>query len=99
MDARRLFSGARRRLTKRDEELMAKLEAVVQRDEGGRGIAAFIEPGALGRAVEAILAAEPRKVLVFSGFPCCMDFPEQPAETDGPLGAAAIAYGISTLYP
>ena len=45
-------------------EVLAEMEALVQADDGGRGIAALIVPGALQAAQDAVWNASPRKVLL-----------------------------------
>lgn len=67
---------------------IAKIEAVVQRDEGKRGIGPLCLSGELKSAADRIINA--RRVVIITGFPCLLDY-SPPTETDGPLGALAIA--------
>ena len=77
------------------EDLCARLEARVQRDEGGRGIyEILLPPGELHGAAQTLY--ESRSVAIISGFPCMLDH-EPPTETDGPLGAMAIARACLAL--
>lgn len=67
---------------------VARLEAILARDVGSRGIAAITLPGQLAAAAAAFVDA--RAVVVLTGFPCRLaDTP--PTETDGPPGAMALA--------
>lgn len=69
--------------------LMTALELRVQRDEGHRGIANFAcGPGELYHAALALLPSS--HVLLLTGFPCHIHC-NPPTETDGPLGALALA--------
>jgi hypothetical protein len=65
------------------------IEQRVQRDEGGRGIQQIVLP--IGELYAAAQSLMPKKrVAILTGFPCLIDF-TPPTETDGPLGAVAIA--------
>ncbi len=68
--------------------LCAALQALVATDAGGRGCGALVQAGDLARASLAFLAAP--SVLLLTGFPCRLAS-AQPAETDGPSGAVALA--------
>jgi hypothetical protein len=57
-------------------------------DPGGRGIAAFFQPGGALRAARALLAA--RTVLIVTGFIVADGMPE----TDGPPGAAVLGRAL-----
>ena len=78
------------------------LQAIVQRDEGGRGISPLTRPGQLlSVATELFIAAasattQGKNVLVLTGFPCMRER-TPPAETDGPPGAAAVAHTLAAL--
>ena len=72
-------------------EIINKLESIVQRDEGKRGIKELIIPGELYRS--ALTLMESKNVAIITGFPCMLDF-DPPTETDGPLGALAIARSL-----
>ena len=73
------------------------LQAIVQQDEGGRGIGALVHPGALATAAQTLLdAPEHGSVLVLSGFPCNRER-SPPGETDGPPGQVALAYTLLGL--
>jgi hypothetical protein len=74
--------------------LCATLQALVAVDAGGRGVAALLVPGDLARASLTLLAAP--SVLILSGFPCRLTS-LQPAETDGPSGAVAVAGAALSL--
>ena len=69
------------------------LEKCVQRDEGGRGITQLIdhEKSVLQPAAAALMRC--KRVIVLTGFPCLMTH-RVPQETDGPLGALAIAKAL-----
>ena len=84
------------------------LQAIVQRDEGGRGIKPLTRPAQL-RSVAAELmevirrqctaravAGTPSSVIVLTGFPCMRDR-TPPTETDGPPGAACVARTVLAL--
>lgn len=65
-----------------------KLEEIVQRDEGKRGIKELLLPhGELKNATEKILTSE--CVTILTGFPCLLDR-DIKTETDGPLGALSL---------
>lgn len=70
------------------DDVYAKIESIVQRDVGGRGIGALTLQGELERAASAFMEA--KRVVVLTGFPCRMN-DDPPTETDGPPGAVAIA--------
>ena len=70
----------------------AALEGVVQEDPGQRGIAPLITAGELASAAHALSSADVRSVAILTGYPCCLA--EPPTETDGPLGALAIARAL-----
>lgn len=77
------------------QSLVAQLEARVQMDEGGRGIAEIVlPPGELFAAAQTL--CDSHRVAIISGFPCMLDH-EPPTETDGPLGALAIARACLAL--
>jgi hypothetical protein len=70
------------------DDVYAKIEQIVQKDVGNRGIAAITVAGELERAACAFVEA--RKVVVLTGFPCRMN-DSPPTESDGPPGAIALA--------
>lgn len=76
------------------------LQARVQRDEGGRGIAALLRPNMLLAAAEALVAPPPNPaqsgVLLLTGFPCLRER-TPPVESDGPPGAVALAFTLLAL--
>ena len=79
------------------EETVHRLQDIVGTDAGGRGMRALVCPGDLLRAVQCLVYLEPgARVLVLSGFPCCVDA-DPPTETDGPPGAFAIARAAFAL--
>eukprot|EP00981_Chlorochromonas_danica_P008373 scaffold2163_cov158-Ochromonas_danica.AAC.8 len=65
------------------------MEALIQQDEGKRGIKQILlPPGELLSCAKFISHAT--HVVIITGFPCMIDF-SPPTETDGPLGAIALA--------
>ena len=70
------------------------LEQRIQRDEGNRGIKDIALEGELFAAASELLTS--KKVAIITGFPCNMDY-APPTETDGPLGALAIARALLYL--
>jgi hypothetical protein len=82
-----------------DEELIDLLEKRVQRDEGKRGIAPLVQAagrGELYKASKMLLDNSIETVIIITGFPCMMEH-TPPTETDGPLGAMAIALALIRL--
>lgn len=77
------------------EAIIAKMEEIVQRDEGKRGIKEIIpsSPELLHAARDMLKATS---VAIITGFPCLLDY-SPPTETDGPLGALAIAKALAVL--
>lgn len=73
---------------------IARLEERVQRDEGNRGIGNFILPDELFKSASALMEAN--KIGIVTGFPCLIDF-TPPTETDGPLGAVAMAKALINI--
>lgn len=76
------------------KDIITMLEKRIQLDEGRRGIQEIIIQGELYRAANELLTA--KRVAIITGFPCLMDF-TPPTETDGPLGALAIARSLLAL--
>ena len=85
-----------------------RLEAIIAEDHGKRGIAPLVLPGELARAAYHLgqcsakdgsaadrAASNCQHVAVLTGYPCCPGNP--PTETDGPLGAIAIARALVAL--
>ena len=77
------------------------LQARIQRDEGGRGIAALTRPNQLLAAAQALAQVPPedegrRGVAVLTGFPCLRER-SPPVESDGPPGAVALAFTLLAL--
>jgi D-glutamate cyclase len=84
---------------------VARIQAIIGTDAGGRGMKALIVPGDLFQAAKIFVHhssscgianssssnnSRRRSVLVvLSGFPCCVEH-TPPTETDGPSGAIAI---------
>lgn len=66
------------------------IEERVQRDEGNRGLGCLLQPTAneLYNAARALLTK--KSIAIITGFPCLIES-TPPTETDGPLGAVAIA--------
>lgn len=70
-----------------------RLESTIQYDIGNRGISTFILPqGELLDAAQSLfrLKGTSNSAALITGFPCLIDC-NPPTETDGPLGAVAIA--------
>ena len=59
-------------------------------DPGRRGIAPLFIRGELAAAARSLVPA--KSVAILTGYPCCLADP--PTETDGPLGALAIARAL-----
>ena len=76
------------------------LQARIQRDEGGRGIAALLRPNQLLTAGETLLQSPTSNsqsgVLLLTGFPCLRER-KPPIESDGPPGAVALAFTLLAL--
>ncbi len=70
------------------------IEGIIQRDEGKRGIAEIILSPELFAAASSLVPK--KRVAILTGFPCLLDF-TPPTETDGPLGAVAIAKTLIAL--
>jgi hypothetical protein len=74
------------------KEAIASIESLVQQDEGKRGIGQLLQPsGELWKCCELIAKAS--SVAIITGFPCMIDH-SPPTETDGPLGALALAKAL-----
>lgn len=66
-----------------------QIEERIQKDEGNRGIKQLLLPiGELYNAANSLITK--KRIAIITGFPCLLDF-IPPTETDGPLGAVAIA--------
>ena len=76
------------------------MQARVQRDEGGRGIAALVRPDQLLTAAQTLLQPPPSAtrggVLLLTGFPCLRER-TPPVESDGPPGAVTLACTLLAL--
>jgi hypothetical protein len=70
------------------------VESIIQRDEGNRGISDIFLKGELYKAARSILPCS--SIIIITGFPCLLDH-SPPTETDGPLGAVAIARALIVL--
>jgi len=90
--------------SKAAQDVVSKLQALVQTDECSRGIGNLVEaagPGVLLQAARDLVSSRSGRVVVVTGFPCmqvgAVDEDGNsasglsPQETDGPPGAAAIA--------
>lgn len=75
-------------------DVIGLLENRVQMDEGRRGIGEIVVKGELYNAAAELL--DSNRVVIITGFPCLLDF-SPPTETDGPLGAVAIARALISL--
>eukprot|EP00567_Pseudictyota_dubia_P008782 CAMPEP_0197453448 /NCGR_PEP_ID=MMETSP1175-20131217/34955_1 /TAXON_ID=1003142 /ORGANISM="Triceratium dubium, Strain CCMP147" /LENGTH=351 /DNA_ID=CAMNT_0042986733 /DNA_START=66 /DNA_END=1121 /DNA_ORIENTATION=+ len=81
-----------------------KIESIISKDEGGRGMESLVVRGDLRRAAELLArlkplrasSAGPAHILILSGFPCCVN-ESPPTETDGPPGSFAIARAVVGL--
>jgi hypothetical protein len=75
--------------------VMHKLFARVSRDDYSRGIGRFAAHFAddLNQSAHAIAQHDVRHVGIITGFPCLMQY-AIPTETDGPLGALALARAL-----
>eukprot|EP00961_Rhodomonas_salina_P109637 1475626-Rhodomonas_salina.1 len=62
-------------------------------DRGKRGMGPLLQSGELEEMVRSVREAQ--SVAILTGYPCCLHDP--PTETDGPLGAIAMARAISAL--
>lgn len=72
-----------------------EIEERIQRDEGNRGIKEILLPqGELYNAAKSLLPK--KRIAIITGFPCLLDY-TPPTETDGPLGAVAIAKTLIEL--
>lgn len=77
------------------DKLIAAMETIVQADEGRRGIKEILLPsGEMLTAARAMVDA--KRVAIITGFPCMMKY-TPPTETDGPLGALALAKCLLAL--
>ena len=77
------------------EDVIRNMELIVQRDEGKRGIKEIIPDGTelLNAARDMVKS---NYVAIITGFPCLLDY-TPPTETDGPLGALAIAKALLVM--
>ncbi len=74
------------------ERLFAQIANVLKSDPGNRGLAGSLPDTSLSKLAEELMAA--RRVIIVTGFPiksCSI------GETDGPCGAANIAYALTHL--
>lgn len=80
------------------ESRIRKLQDIIGTDAGGRGMQALIVPDDLFSAAKILntTVSLHKKVLILSGFPCCVDA-SPPTETDGPPGTLAIARACLAL--
>lgn len=64
-----------------------KIEEIIFKDPGNRGISKIFQPGCIYNAAKGILSSDKtKKSFVLTGF-CCM---KETCETDGPLGSAIL---------
>lgn len=75
-------------------DVINAIESIIQRDEGDRGIKDIFLKGELYSSAEAVLKCN--SIVIITGFPCLLDY-NPPTETDGPLGAVAIARSLIVL--
>lgn len=76
---------------------IGRLEHIVQRDEGGRGIRHLARPaGELASIARQLMSA--RRVTLLTGFPCVPHAVSPvPTETDGPSGTIAVCRALLKL--
>jgi len=74
-------------------EAIGRLEEIAGEDRGKRGMGPLLQSGELEEMVRSVREAQ--SVAILTGYPCCLHDP--PTETDGPLGAIAMARAISAL--
>jgi hypothetical protein len=73
------------------------IQAIIGTDAGDRGMKSLIVEGDLESAGKTLGTLEPpSRVIVLSGFPCCVN-ESPPTETDGPPGTFAIARAAAAL--
>lgn len=74
-----------------------EIQTVIGTDAGDRGMKSLIVPGDLELAGKTLgTLKSPSRVIVLSGFPCCVN-ENPPTETDGPPGTFAIARTAAAL--
>ena len=78
------------------EAVVHQLAALVSRDVGGRGSAHLVRAGDMWRAALALALPSTRKVMITTGFPCCVT-ESPPTETDGIGGSVAIARSLDAV--
>eukprot|EP01039_Chlorochromonas_danica_P002019 gene2020-2202_t len=77
------------------DTIIGSIEALVQQDEGNRGIKPILEPpGELLHCCELIESSH--HVIIITGFPCMISY-DPPTETDGPLGALSMVKSLLHL--
>ena len=74
---------------------IARMEKIIQRDEGQRGIKNLCQPAGTLAALATSLFAS-RSVVLVTGFPCLIQH-DPPTETDGPSGTIAIARALTRM--
>lgn len=80
----------------RVRDIICSMETLIQQDEGKRGIKDILLPsGELMNAAHELISSE-QGVAIITGFPCMLDY-TPPTETDGPLGALAIARSLLAI--
>ena len=72
---------------------ISKIESIVQRDDGNRGIKELIVNEELYNSTISLINC--KNVAIITGFPCLVDF-KPPTETDGPLGSST--YNLFKLF-
>ena len=79
------------------ENIINKLQLHIQKDEGNRGIIKCAQNSHINQYKELFLATsnllsspDLKRVIILTGFPCNMEY-NPPTETDGILGALAVA--------
>lgn len=96
LSAGRAYSQTRKEYSKDNiGQLIAYMERLVQEDQGNRGIGQIVLPtGELQQAARTMIQSN--KVAIITGFPCLLKH-NPPTETDGPLGALALAKCLLAL--
>ena len=82
-------------ISPRAKAAISSIEDIISQDEGGRGMASLVVKGDLESAAKVLVrlndgCKDTPKIVILSGFPCCVD-KNPPTETDGPPGTLAIA--------
>lgn len=74
---------------------ISRMEKIVQRDEGKRGMIPLVQPNGTLASI-AISLYQSTNVILLTGFPCLMQH-DIPTETDGPSGTVAICRALTRI--